>query len=59
MRRITCTTCGKRAVEIPQRAQANSRVICRDCGAIHTLSTLLKALDEDYERNKSGDDPQK
>ncbi len=42
-----------------QRAQANSRVICRDCGAIHTLSTLLKALDERHERNKTGDDPQK
>ena len=59
MKRIICTTCDKRAVEIPQRAQANSRVICRDCGGVHTLSTLLRALDERYERNKSGGDPQK
>ncbi len=59
MKRIICTTCDKRAIEIPQRAQANSRVICRDCGAVHTLSTLLRNLDERHERNKSGDDPQK
>ncbi len=59
MKRIVCTACDKREVEIPQRAQANSRVICRDCGAIHTLSTLLKALDERSERVKSGNNPQK
>lgn len=59
MKKIVCTTCDKRAVEIPQRAQANSRVVCRDCGTFHTLSTLVKALDEGHERNKSRDDPQK
>ncbi len=59
MKWIICTTCNERAVEIPQRAQANSRVICRHCGAVHTLSTLVKALDEGHERNKSGDNQQK
>ncbi len=59
MKRIICTTCDKRAVEIPQRAQANSRVICRDCGAVHTLSTLLRALDERHERSKPEVDSQK
>ncbi len=29
-----------------------SRVICRDCGDVHTLSTLLRALDERHERAK-------
>ncbi len=43
----------------PGIEELNSRVICHDCGAIHTLSTLVKALDEGHERNKSGDDPQK
>ncbi len=59
MKLITCTACDERAIEIPQRALADSRVACRDCGAVHTLSTLLKALDERYERAKSGTDPQK
>ncbi len=59
MKKIVCTTCDKRAVEIPLRAQANSRVICRYCGAVHALSTLLRTLDERHERNKSGDDLQK
>ncbi len=59
MKRIICTTCDKRAIETPQPAHANSRVICRDCGAVHKLSTLLRNLDERHERNKSGDDPQK
>ena len=58
MKRITCTTCDKRAIEIPRGVRANSRVICRDCGAVHKLSTLLKALDERHERAKSGNDPQ-
>ncbi len=35
MKRITCTTCDKRAIEIPRGVRANSRVICRDCGAVH------------------------
>ncbi len=59
MKMFTCTACDKRAIEIPQRALADGRVACRDCGTVHTLSTLLKALDERYERAKSGTDPQK
>ena len=35
------------------------RVICRDCGAVHTLSTLLRALDERHERSKPEVDSQK
>ncbi len=59
MKMITCTACDKRGIEIPQRALADSRVACRDCGAVHTLSTLLRALDERHERNKPEVDPQK
>ncbi len=46
MRKIICTACGRRAVEIPPGARADSRIICSACGTVHTLSALLKELDD-------------